>query len=44
MFCITAKFVDYPNNLGQTPLFGACVTNNEGTAMLLLEFGANPNE
>lgn len=41
---LDAKYVDYPNNLGQTPLFCACATNNEGTALLLLETGANPNE
>ncbi|XP_005092893.1 inactive serine/threonine-protein kinase TEX14 [Aplysia californica] len=40
----SAKCVDFPNNLGQTPLFCACARNNEGTALLLLEYGANPNE
>ncbi|ESO94912.1 hypothetical protein LOTGIDRAFT_175281 [Lottia gigantea] len=36
--------VDYPNDEGQSPLFCACHANQEGTAKLLLERGANPNE
>ncbi|XP_065923799.1 uncharacterized protein [Magallana gigas] len=36
--------VDYPNNLGQTPLFCACYGNQEGAVDVLLSYGANPNE
>ncbi|XP_059174926.1 uncharacterized protein LOC131955028 isoform X2 [Physella acuta] len=40
----SAIYVDYPNDKGQTPLFCACSRNNESTAFLLLQYGANPNE
>ena len=39
-----AVWIDYPNNRGQTPLFCACARDNEANALLLLQYGANPNE
>ncbi|XP_078318256.1 inactive serine/threonine-protein kinase TEX14-like isoform X2 [Crassostrea virginica] len=40
----TGILVDYPNNVGQTPLFCACYGNQDGAVDILLNYGANPNE
>ncbi|XP_071132400.1 uncharacterized protein [Mytilus edulis] len=36
--------VDYPNSLGQSPLFCACYLDEEAVVKELMKFGANPNE
>ncbi|XP_063446096.1 uncharacterized protein LOC134725825 isoform X6 [Mytilus trossulus] len=36
--------VDYPNSLGQSPLFCACYLDEEAVLKELMKFGANPNE